>query len=508
MHIRLDKAQIELFAEKAFFRIQPRELRDFERVCDSLMARVEALDLRPAGTPMNCKAVRDTGVKPTSAEDPYNAIVRRCHVKSDSVGLLSGKRVGLKDCIAVAGIPMTCGSRMLAGYIPTTDSVVVERLLSEGAEICGMLNMDCFAISGSGDTSDYGPVINPFDGTRTAGGSSGGSAAALFYEDFDLAFGADQGGSIRIPASWCGTLGLKPTYGLVPYTGIVGHDLTYDHVGPLARTVEDLAVALQAVAGIHPSDPRQGHVLPEDYVAAVANAPSDLRGVRIGVLSEAFSDAVGVEEATARAAMEAVRRLQGIGAEVVQISIPEHLTAGDVVICCALEGLTATYFGSGNGYHWLGRYAPDFALAIGGAARRAGNDLPAALKSVLIVGAYLRDNRFGTIYGKAQNLRVPMGIAYDRPFEDVDFMVLPTATVRAQKVDLNVGLADAVLRGWSMLGNTAPFNLTGHPALSMPAGEADGLPVGLMVVGKRGADASVLRLAKAYEASYSWYPKR
>lgn len=155
------------------------------------------------------------GRRPTEEEDPLNAIVRRCRVRGATAGPLAGKRVGLKDNISVAGIPMTCGSAVVE-FVPDTDATVVTRLLDAGAEIVAILNMDNFAFSGAGDTSAYGPIRNPHHPSRLAGGSSGGSAAALAYADIDFTIGADQGGSVRIPASWCGVVGLKPTHGLVP----------------------------------------------------------------------------------------------------------------------------------------------------------------------------------------------------------------------------------------------------------------------------------------------------
>ena len=161
-------------------------------------------------------------------------------MKGAKEGKLAGKRIGIKDNVCVAGIPMTCASRVLEGYVPDIDANVVLRILDAGGEIAAILNMDNFAFSGGGDTSANGPTRNPHNAEHLAGGSSGGSAAALYYPDIDLTIGGDQGGSIRIPASWCRVVGLKPTHGLVSYTGIVGIDATFDHTGPMARTAADV----------------------------------------------------------------------------------------------------------------------------------------------------------------------------------------------------------------------------------------------------------------------------
>ena len=212
---------------------------------------------------------RDPGSRPTQEADPLNAIVRRCSVKGSPSGRLAGKRVGLKDNICVAGIPSTSGSRVMAGYVPDMDATIVTRLLDAGAEIVAILNMDDFAFSGSGHISAYGPVLNPHDREHLAGGSSGGSAAALYYDDIDMTIGCDQGGSIRTPASWCGVVGLKPTFGLVPYTGIFSADATIDHVGPMGRSAVDVALMLEVIAGRDPLDPRQQNVPVQRYTEAL-----------------------------------------------------------------------------------------------------------------------------------------------------------------------------------------------------------------------------------------------
>jgi len=193
-----------------------------------------------------------------AGDDPYNAFVTRCEIVGADGGPLAGVTVGIKDNIAVAGVEMTCGSRVFAGYRPRRDATVVTRLLAAGATVVGKTAMDDMAVSGTGEVSATGPVLNPHDTDYLAGGSSGGSAAAVAAGQVDLALGTDQAGSVRIPAAWCGCVGLKPTHGLVPYTGVTPLGHTYDHVGPLARTVEDCARALSVLAGPADRDPRQG----------------------------------------------------------------------------------------------------------------------------------------------------------------------------------------------------------------------------------------------------------
>src|SRR5438105_5938326 len=265
-------------------RIQPEELHELTRswgfsvdeaeaeqllaVADAVFQAFDLLESQEPATAEPLAAVRDPGGPPAAGEDPLNALVRRCRVVAEGAeGPLSGKRVAVKDAIAIAGIPLTCGSRILQGFVPAEDSVVAERILRAAGEVVVITNMDDLAFSGGGDSSWYGPTLNPWDHGRTAGGSSGGSAAALFYDGIDVSVGGDQGGSIRAPASWCGVLGLKPTHGLVPYVGITGIDQTFDHCGPLARTAAGAAALLQAIAGKDDGDPRQRDVPDADYTA-------------------------------------------------------------------------------------------------------------------------------------------------------------------------------------------------------------------------------------------------
>lgn len=494
------------------FTISDDELDEFLELTDRMCGLMDAFVDEPLPAPVNIAARRDVGRRPEAGEDPLNAVIRWCSVKADVEGPLSGKRIGLKDNMALAGVPMTYASRILGDYVPEQDCVLAERVLRAGGEIVAKLNMDSFAWSGGAETSDFGPTLNPFDPTRTASGSSGGSAAALFYEGIDMTFGTDQAGSIRLPASWCGVLGLKPTHGLIPYTGISAIDHTYDHVGPLARTVEELALVLAAVAGKDESDPRQHEVEVADYVGAVREAPDDLRGITIGVLVEGFSHGgpsapPGTRE-SAEATRAVVEELGRIGAMVREVSVPEHLYGAGLMFAAIAEGQTAMTMSFGNGYHWRGRYAPDLSVALGQGLRSRGDELPPSLKMVLLLGTHFREHYFGSLYAKAQNMTPALREAYDRALAEVDVLVLPTATHYAHVYKPEASFSERVFRGDSMIGNTGPFDATGHPALSMPAGEADGLPVGVMLVGRHFADAQLLSFARTYERSLGWRPRR
>ena len=501
----LTRTDLAELSRSAGFRIEDREVDEYLALTEFILGVLDELD-DASRAPVVTPAGRDPGRAPAPGEDPLNAVVRWCRVEPDGDGILSGKRIALKDSIAVAGLPMTCGSRILEGYVPERDAIVAERILAAGGEIVAITNMDDLAFSGGGDTSRYGSTLCPFDRTRTAGGSSSGSAAALWYEGVDLAVGTDQGGSIRIPAAWCGVVGLKPTHGLVPYTGIVGIDQTIDHAGPMARTVEETALLLQAIAGWHEDDPRQRETDAVDYVATVADAPDDLAGVRIGVLSEGFGDGVGADPAVADAVRAASGRFEELGARMRELSVPEHLQAGGVAFATFVEGMTALVAGGGNGYHWPGRYAPDLALALDAGLSRRGDDLPPQVKVALVVGAHLRAHYRGAIYARAQNLRPRLRAGYDRALRDVDALLLPTTPGWPHADDPSLSISERVRRGWAVLANTYPTNMTGHPGLTMPAGEGSGLPAGVMLIGRRFDDARLLALARTYERRHGWLP--
>ena len=506
---RIQPDELDELARSWGFSVEPEEAEQLLVVAEAVFQSFDLLESQQPASTAPVDAVREPGRPPGADEDPLNAIVRFCRVRAEShEGVLSGKRVAVKDAVAIAGIPLTCGSRILQGYVPTEDSVVADRVLRAGGEVVAITNMDDLAFSGGGESSWYGPTLNPWDHARTAGGSSSGSAAALFYDGIDVAIGGDQGGSIRVPASWCGVLGLKPTHGLVPYVGIAGIDQTFDHCGPLARTTADLAALLQAIAGRHEGDPRQGDVPTTDYVAAVEQATDSFAGTRFGVVAEGFAEEIGVEPETAEAVRETIERLGSLGAEAVEISLPEHLQAGGIAFIGFVEGMTHLMETGGNGYSWPGRYWDDFAPALASGLAEHAQDLSPQMKVTLIAGRWLRSRYAGALYAKAQNLRPWLRGSYDRALADVDALLLPTTPWRAHELEPEPPLADKVLRGWANLSNTYPTDMTGHPALSLPLAAAGGLPVGVMLVGRHFDDARLLSIAATCERSLGWAPRR
>lgn len=502
MTIRRPTSQdLRRLAEANHFDITDAEMAAFQAMIPGLFESYDILEQLPEPrTPLRYSS-RDAGARPSPEEDPYNAILRRCTLRGATGGKLAGKRIGLKNNICVAGMPMTCASLMLEDYIPDSDATIVTRMLDEGAEITAILNLDNFAFSGAGDTSAFGPTLNPHNTGHLAGGSSGGSAAGLYYDDIDITIGGDQGGSIRIPASFCGVVGHKPTHGLVPYTGIVGIDNTFDHAGPMARTVYDAALLLEVIAGKDPLDPRQGEVPTQPYTAALNG---DASGLRIGVVAEGF----GMPEsdpAVDYRVRRALRLLAETGATVADVSIPWHSKARGVVWGLIAEGATGLLQTSGTGRHFEGLYNPGLAHALGHGRRAQANDFPPTVKLVLLIGAYMTEHYNSRMYAKAQNVRRELRAAYDQALNSFDVLAMPTTPMPAHRNDADGDPAKVLNHGWDMVNNTGPFDMTGHPAISVPCGKtAEGLPVGLMLVGRRFDDATVLRTAHAFEQAADW----
>jgi amidase len=478
------------------FELSDEELDSFVPLMGAMIHNLDELDQMPQPAIALKYHDRDPGYRPQPKDDPLNAILRRCSIKGASSGKLCGKRVGVKDCVLVAGVPMSCGSLVLDGYIPDRDAAIVTRMLDAGAEIVAKLNMDDMAFSGSGDSSAFGPVRNPHDQGHLSGGSSGGSGAALYYGDIDLTIGGDQGGSIRIPASFCGVVGLKPTHGLVPYTDILGIDPTIDHIGPMARSAADAALLLEVIADPLPADSKQGGSYTQSLDKGVA-------GLKIGVVKEGFgweASETDVDESVRRA----IDALGKLGARVEEISIPIHRRAARFLTGVTAEGMAALMHGNGLVHHREGLYNHHLAGAIGRGLRMHGSDLPRLLKLSLLVGTHLNRRYHGRIYAKAQNLRGFLRAQYDQALERVDVLAMPTTPTKAMKYEPKLDPQTRMMRGWAVANNTATFDVTGHPSLNVPCAKSHGLPVGLMLTGRHFEDATLLRAAHAFEQNVAW----
>lgn len=420
-------------------------------------------------------------------------------------GPLAGRTVAIKDNVAVAGVPMMNGSRTVEGFVPRRDATVVQRLLDAGATIAGKSVCEDLCFSGASFTSQPGPVRNPWDPTRNAGGSSSGSGALVASGGVDLAVGGDQGGSIRIPAAFCGAVGHKPTHGLVPYTGAFPIERTIDHLGPITRTVADAAVMLGVLAGTDGADPRQPTTIGSvDYAAALGESAS---GLRVGVLTEGFGSEVADPEVDA-AVLAAVDVLAGAGLVVEKVSVPWHVDALHVWNVIATEGGAYQMLdGNAYGMNTEGFYDPELIAHF--AARRLdrGHELSRTVKLVGLSGRYTFEVGGGKYYGMARQLVPELRAAYDAVLARYDVLVMPTVPYTAREIPpVDVDLAEYLHVALSMVGNTAPFDVTGHPACSVPAGLVGGLPAGLMIVGRRFDDATVLRVAHTFEQALGGFP--
>lgn len=464
-------------------------LTDFQ----DLLNRLEGELVLPVPPP------RDAGYVPGPEENPYNAFIRRCHVEGAASGPLAGLTVGLKDNIALAGVPTTNGSRMTS-HTPLHDAVVVERILAAGGTIVGKLNMDDFGASGLGETSAFGPARNPLDTTRSAGGSSGGSGAAVRSGEVDLSLGVDQGGSGRIPASFCGVVAAKPTHGLVPSWGISHIDHTIDFVTPLARTVEGAALLLRVIAGGDWRDPQWVRADPEpaDYVAA---QDKGVEGLCLAVVQESVDPSV-CEPAVIENLARAVEALRAEGAVIGEVSIPLWRD-GLALFLPYIGHLFSDLFRSeGQGTGHLGAYDPEAMDAFARVRRSEGMMLASQVKAWLIADRHMHDRYFGVPYARLHNARLALRRDISTALDQWDVLLTPTLPMTAPKLLTgDVAFAAVSARTAAKLCyNTAPLNLSGHPALSVPSGlDADGLPTGAQLISRHFADATAFRVAFALE---------
>jgi amidase len=443
---------------------------------------------------------------PAPDDNPLGAWYVRAEIASGAEGPLSGRTVVIKDNIAVAGIPMMNGSRAVEGFVPSRDATVVERLLAAGATIAGKSVCEDLCASGSSFTSASGPVRNPWDITRETGGSSSGSSALVAAGEVELALGGDQGGSIRIPASLCGVVGHKPTHGLVPYTGAFPIERTIDHLGPITRTVADAALLLTVLAGPDGRDPRQpAEITLVDYRAALTG---DVAGLRVGILTEGFGQP-GSRPEVDDLVRSAARRFAEIGCAVGEISVPWHRTAIHVFAVIFTDGATYQMLdGNGYGLGVEGPYDPELMAHFARQRAVKADQLASIIKATALCGHYGLNTLGGTSYAKARNLMPHVRAAYDAALAQYDVLVMPTVPGTADTLPMGSPQDIALFgRAVGKAFNAAPIDITGHPAISVPAGLVDGLPAGMMIVGKRFGDATVLKVADAFESLCGGFPE-
>jgi aspartyl-tRNA(Asn)/glutamyl-tRNA(Gln) amidotransferase subunit A len=447
------------------------------------LARIEARD-REINAYLHVAA--DAALEAARAAD------ERLAREGSAAPALCGIPYGLKDNISTAGLPTTCASRILEGYLPPFDATVVARLKGAGAVLLGKLNMDEFAMGSSTEFSAYGPTRNPRDTSRVPGGSSGGPGAAVAAGEGLFSLGSDTGGSVRLPAAFCGVVGLKPTYGRVSRYGLVAFGSSLDQIGPLTRSVRDAALVLNAIAGRDPQDSTSLDLPVPDYTSALL---TDVRGLRIGVPREYFAS--GLEPGVERAVRAAIARLGELGASVDEVDMPHTRYA------LAAYYLIAPSEASAN----LARYdGVKYGLSIrdGGDlfsmfARTRGQGFGPEVKRRIMIGTYaLSSGYYDAYYVKAQKVRTLVKSDFDRAFERFDVLAAPTCPTVAFKIGertddpVSMYLTDVL---------TVTVNCAGVPALVIPCGQSDDLPVGLQLIGPSGGEERLFHAAYAYEQS-------
>jgi amidase len=489
--------QLEWIAESFHMTLTEEELDVFAAAAGPALAGLHRLDELPdEHLPVRYPRA-DPGHRPVGEENPSNGWAWKCSIPGAADGPLAGKTVGVKDNVCVAGLPMLNGSPIMEGYVPREDATVVTRLLDAGAEIVGKTAVPAFCFDGGGITGYPDPQpVNPHDPAYLCGSSSNGSAVVVVEGQCDMALGGDQGGSIRMPASWSGCCGHKPTHGLVPYTGIFPIELTLDHVGPMARTVSDCALMLDAIAGTDGLDPRQIDVKTQPYHQGL-DLGAD--GLRIGVLAEGFGIPDASEPDVDAAVRAAAEELAAAGADVEDVSIPMHRDGLAIWNAIATEGATDLMVrGDAFGTNHKGHYTTDLVDFYGRARRARGSDYSPTVKLTVLLGAYLSEDYNHHYYAKAQNLGRRLKARYAEALERYDVLLLPTTAMKARPIPVDGGIPEILAAALGNLHNTAAFDVTGNPALSVPCGMSDGLPVGMMLVGRHFDDATVLRAGHAY----------
>ncbi|MFC5592071.1 Asp-tRNA(Asn)/Glu-tRNA(Gln) amidotransferase subunit GatA [Sporosarcina soli] len=411
-------------------------------------------------------------------------------------GPLFGLPIGLKDNIVTKGITTTGASKMLANFVPVYDATVVEKLKEAGMVIVGKLNMDEFAMGSTTETSAFKKTYNPWNLDHVPGGSSGGSAAAVAAGEVPFALGSDTGGSVRQPAAFCGVVGMKPTYGRVSRFGLIAYASSLDQVGTITQNVEDNAMLLQAIAGLDPKDSMTSPQEVPDYKAALTG---DVKGLKIGVPKEYLGE--GVSDEVKKAVQEALQTLESLGAEWEEISLPHlHYAAEAYYVIATSEATSnlARFDGIRYGYSAEGVHDLDELYA-----RSRAEGFGREVKKRILFGTYaLGAEHHKDVFVKAQKVRTLIAQDFAQAFEKYDVIIGPSSATTAYKIG-ETNKDPLALYANDVL--TVPVNLAGVPAISVPCGFADGLPVGLQIIGKHFDEATLYKVAHAFEQATDFH---
>ena len=419
----------------------------------------------------------------------------------ESLGSLAGIPLAIKDNLCTQGVRTTCASRMLERFVPPYEATVTERLWASGGVLMGKTNLDEFAMGGSTETSAFGPTLNPWNTSHVPGGSSGGSAAAVASGSCLASLGSDTGGSIRQPASFCGVVGLKPTYGRVSRWGLVAFASSLDQVGPFATCVADAAELLQVIAGPDPRDSTCLKVDVPDYTAALDQS---IKGLKVGIIRECF-EADGLDAEVKASVQASAAQLEALGAELVEVSCPrfnDGIATYYVIAPSEASANLARYDGVKYGF----RADNAESLAAMTSCSRA-EGFGAEVQRRILIGTYaLSAGYVDAYYKKAQQVRTLIRRDFDAAFQQVDLLLTPTAPSTAFRTGahaddpLSMYLADLL---------TIPVNLAGLPAISVPCGfSQSGLPIGVQLIGNVLEEARLLQVAHQYEQAADVFATR
>jgi amidase len=492
--------QLRAIAVEMGLSLSDDDIKSFIGLMQPSIDGYNVVDAMPDHLP-TVKYPRAPGYRPSAEENKYNAWYVKTSLKGAPTGKLQGKRVVIKDNVMVAGVPMMNGASTLEGYMPEIDATIVTRILDAGGEIVGKAHCEYFCLSGGSHTNATGPVHNPRKMGYSAGGSSSGSAALVAAGEVDMAIGGDQGGSIRMPSSYCGIYGMKPTHGLVPYTGIMPIEIYVDHTGPMTANVTDNAILLEVIAGPDGYDPRQYNVQTHAYTELLAGG---IAGMKIAMVKEGFGHANSESEVDEKV-RAAGKRLQALGAIVEEVSIPWHLLGGALWLPIGVEGLTQTMmWGDGYGFSRPDLYVTSLMDFHRGWRQRA-DELSVTTKLFTLFGTYIHKRHGSRYYGKAMNLTRKLIAAYDQVLAAYNLLMMPTTPVKATPLPgPDASREEYVQRALEMITNTAPFDISHHPAMAVPCGTSDGLPVSMMLIGKHFDEPTIYRAAYAFEQSGDW----
>ena len=492
--------QLKVIADAMGLALTESDLASFVALMKPSIDGYNVVDALPDNLPA-VKYPRTPGVRPQPEENTRNAWYVKTRVEGASSGKLKGKTVVLKDNVMLAGVQMMNGASTLEGYTPEIDATIVTRILDAAGTIVGKAHCEYFCLSGGSHTNATGPVHNPHKMGYSAGGSSSGSAVLVALREVDMAIGGDQGGSIRMPASFCGIYGMKPTHGLVPYTGIMPIEIYVDHTGPMTGTVRDNALLLEVIAGADGYDPRQYSPKVHSYTEALGRG---VDGLKIGLVKEGFGLPNSERDVDAKV-RKAGELLGKLGAKVTEVSIPWHTLAGALWLPIGVEGLTQTMMW-GDGY---GLSRPDLYVAslmdFHRGWRQRANELSETTKLFTLLGTYIHQEHGSRYYGKAMNITRRLTAAYDTALAEHDLLMMPTTPMKAQPMPKpGAPREEVVKRAIEMITNTAPFDISHHPAMAIPCGMSGGLPVSMMLVGKHWDEPTIYRAAAAFEGAGDW----